>query len=624
MSILDSFELEQVIALVATFVIVKLSSIKTGEFNLPHLFLNDLILMFPSVACLEGMNDKAKGKRVKKSQKNAPVVRKFKTVGDRVNAMEFEIERVQQGQMLQFAGWDIFDNMILFCFISIVGFCLIEGWRWMYMMRKLGDCGTQSQLSLHEDAALRRTKYEPFTYIIFASLGYASNCPHQAMYSKMKSFALSSVFVFFFFLFIHTPALEEMFGLPVSRVAEDIAIRTALFLRLVGTTDPDGDWIVDGTLTVCVKCAIAFNLWFACAGFAHSLQQFARVSSFILKKKQASLTPLKVVIGIVAFVPMLILLTYMLREQLEALPGMKHHGLSAIHVRIILGMTWSFLYFAMVPKHLQFYLQQAVQDCTKDLRLHTVDPEKVRTHFYQRSTLLVYSACQLTCFGVYMIVLVLLAANKSALGGLGHARPYTFGSFASGPFQPAVVSRSAAYDVGQKIFVGEKSFFKRLRSCDPILDGGYGVAGEWEGEWPVTSWEENAKAIDISLSDIWSDENMKKIVDEEGGWARVIAYHDVNFEENNLINSKDKAKAKQLKKSVLKVRGILFAMTFHTFISPPNWTVLADAFGGIMCVLWVVVYVRCMIGFVRGGAFNSKDEVDMSFDFEISEKKKEQ
>jgi hypothetical protein len=142
---------------------------------------------------------------------------------------------------------------------------------------------------------------------------------------------------------------------------------------------------------------------------------------------------------------------------------MRAYGLGAVHIRIWVGTTWCFLYFAMVPKHLQFYLQQAVQDCTKDLREHTVDPEKVRTHFYQRATLLVYSACQLTCFGTYMIVLFLLASNKSALGSLGHARPYTFGTFKTGPVEAVVVKRSAVYDLSQKVLVGENGALKKWR-----------------------------------------------------------------------------------------------------------------------------------------------------------------
>ncbi|GMH79808.1 hypothetical protein TL16_g08281 [Triparma laevis f. inornata] len=486
--------------------------------------------------------------------------------------------------MLQFAGWEIFDNMMLFCFVSIVGFCLIETWRWVTVMKSLNDCGNESQLMKHEAAAERRMKFEPFPYVILLTLTYASNCPHQFMYSKLKSFAIATIFVFFFFLFMHTPALEERFALPVSKVAEDIAIRIALFLRLVGTTEEDGGWMVDGTLAAGIKCAIAFQLWITCAGFAHSLSQFARVSSFILKKKkQASLVPLKVVIGIVAFIPILVLLTYVFGEKLEGLSGMQTHNFGAIHLRIMLGSTWAFLYFAMVPKHLQFCLQQAVQDCTKDLRNHTVDPEKVRTHFYQRSTLLVYSACQLMCFGTYLVILVLLASSKSALGSLGHARPFVLGSFKNGPFEAPVVSRSTVYDFSQKLFVGKK-----------------GVARRWR-------------------NDMWDDEDMKKIVDEEGGWAKVIAYHDVDFEETNLINSKDKAKAKKLKEKVRKVRKVLFSMTYHTFISPPNWIVLADCFAGIMCVLWVIVYCNGVFGYLKNAALNSKNEVDMDFDFEISE-----
>ena len=88
--------------------------------------------------------------------------------------------------MLQFSGWEIFDNMMLFCFVSIVGFCLIETWRWVTVMKSLNDCGNESQLMKHEAAAERRMKFEPFPYVILLTLTYASNCPHQFMYSKLK------------------------------------------------------------------------------------------------------------------------------------------------------------------------------------------------------------------------------------------------------------------------------------------------------------------------------------------------------------------------------------------------------------------------------------------------------
>ena len=189
--ITSSIEFEQVVALALVFVVVKLSSIKTGQLNIPHLLLNNLLMMFPTVESLEAMNPKRAGKRVKKSMKDVPIARKHRTVGDRVNAMEFEIEKIQQGMLTKFAGWDIYDNMVLFCFVSAFGFALVEGWRLAALLagldpRSSGGCDGGNQILILEKAASRRQKYEIFTWVVLASLSYASSCPHQFMYSRLK------------------------------------------------------------------------------------------------------------------------------------------------------------------------------------------------------------------------------------------------------------------------------------------------------------------------------------------------------------------------------------------------------------------------------------------------------
>ena len=172
--------MEQIVALIFVFVVVKFSSIKTAQYNIPHMLLNDLLLMFPSVESLEAMNPKRVGKRVKKSMKDAPIARKHKTVGDRVHAMEFEIERVKQGMLIKFAGWDNFDNMVLFCILSVFGVALIEGWRMVALFsgldpRDSGGCADRNQIMVREAAAQRRQKYELFTWVVFMSLSYASS-----------------------------------------------------------------------------------------------------------------------------------------------------------------------------------------------------------------------------------------------------------------------------------------------------------------------------------------------------------------------------------------------------------------------------------------------------------------
>ena len=72
----------------------------------------------------------------------------------------------------------------------------------------------------------------------------------------------------------------------------------------------------------------------------------------------------------------------------------------------------------------------------------------------------------------------------------------------------------------------------------------------------------------------------------------------------------------------MQVRALLFSMVFHTVVSPPNWVIMADAMGGLMCILWVLVYVGTMVGYMYGSGGSIKNdigEVDMNFDFEIEE-----
>ena len=235
---------------------------------------------------------------------------------------------------------------------------------------------------------------------------------------------------------------------------------------------------------------------------------------------------------------------------------MKVFNLSPVHFRFLLGFSWCVVYFAQIHKHLQFYLEQGVQDCTVELRKHTVDPERVRTHFYQRSTLLVYSASQLYCFGCYVVVLVLLAAMKSGIGSLGHARPFELGNFELGPYSPPVVKRNPVYDIFQVIFVGKRGAVKQW--CDPPNVGAFeDERGEnFEGKWSVSWWNETDGAFEITLKDLWGDEEIKEVIKESGGFGNAIVYHSIDFDEDRLIWGDDKKKAKALKETLGKVRAL--------------------------------------------------------------------
>jgi hypothetical protein len=94
----DVLGLEQIAALCLHFVVTKVSGI--DSFNLPHILLNNLIFLFPTKESLNALNGPRQHKRSKEKQN----VKKHRTVADRINALQFESEKIQQAMCINFAG----------------------------------------------------------------------------------------------------------------------------------------------------------------------------------------------------------------------------------------------------------------------------------------------------------------------------------------------------------------------------------------------------------------------------------------------------------------------------------------------------------------------------------------
>ena len=92
------------------------------------------------------------------------------------------------------------------------------------------------------------------------------------MYNAIQYWLLGFLFAFFFFMYMHTPALERSVGLPLSEVADDLATRLALWIRLVDNTSTRAEYVAENG-GVFVKAAMSFNVAYVVSGFAHSLSQ---------------------------------------------------------------------------------------------------------------------------------------------------------------------------------------------------------------------------------------------------------------------------------------------------------------------------------------------------------------
>ena len=122
---------ETLFAFLVCFILIKISSIKHGGFSVPHLLLNGLKVVIPSLESLNNLNEtkSSSGQRQKKKNKGVPVVRKHKTVNDRVEALKFEVENVESGMFMRYSCWEEYNNLVLFSICCAVGFVVIEGWR---------------------------------------------------------------------------------------------------------------------------------------------------------------------------------------------------------------------------------------------------------------------------------------------------------------------------------------------------------------------------------------------------------------------------------------------------------------------------------------------------------------
>ena len=286
----DTVDVETVAAFAALYVLVKISSITgTSKFNIPHrLFNNRISIIVPSLQSLQALNYKP-SKR--KKNKDAPIVRPHKTVKDRIEALRYDVETVEQGMLMNFSCWKEFDCLIIFALAALIGFAVIEGWRAVGHQLAIsviapGDCLTSAaQLSVKVASASHRQVNHMFSFFFLHVLSSSARIPHAYMYDKVKNWWLGCFFAFLLFMFIHTPALERYLDLPLSRLAQDSAVRAALLFRLVDSSRFTGDLQLIELGSTIIKVSMATYVAYVVAGFGHSLGQLSRVTAHILTSK---------------------------------------------------------------------------------------------------------------------------------------------------------------------------------------------------------------------------------------------------------------------------------------------------------------------------------------------------
>ena len=84
-----------------------------------------------------------------------------------------------------------------------------------------------------------------FGYLMLFMIADAGRFPHTYMYDMVQNWALGFLVAFFFFMYMHTPALMDHVGLPLDQVADEIAVRFALWLRLVDNTSTRSDYVAE-------------------------------------------------------------------------------------------------------------------------------------------------------------------------------------------------------------------------------------------------------------------------------------------------------------------------------------------------------------------------------------------
>jgi hypothetical protein len=95
-----------------------------------------------------------------------------------------------------------------------------------------------------------------------------------------------------------------------------------------------------------------------------------------------------------------------------------------------------------VRSQLQTFLEQAIQESAKDMKQYKVYSAKIRSHFQNRLSLLVYSASQISCFGIFVLLSLAIGLHKGGCGGLGPAPGL---DLAAGADAPLSVARSVLY-----------------------------------------------------------------------------------------------------------------------------------------------------------------------------------
>jgi hypothetical protein len=416
--------------------------------------------------------------------------------------------------------------------------------------------------------------------------------PHLYMYSKAQSRAIGAIFAMFFFWFMNTPVLESYFDLPLSDFADDFSRRWALFVRLWIKNVPER--FTDGSFAMTTKFFMSIFVFFGVTGFAHSLAQIGKVSGYIMKKDNSRFIAMKISIVLMAIMPPIILLTHMLPHGSYTAGG----GLFEITPRFgrgVLSVVFIVMYFGQVRPHLQIFLEQAVQDCAKDMQPKIISESKVRMHFQSRASLLVYSASQMSCFGMFCLLIMLLAGMEGGMGTLGHAHGYSVGGETGANY-----ARSAVYDNVQSILAAASTTSAKLNVCPILPFGAYPEEKDDYANWTadLTNFEKNVAKLDDTMAEIWDRrDTLQKQIEEGGGYGRAIFFHnELNFEEDKLVTKADKQHAALLKAEVIKVKRVIFLISYHTFISPPYYNIIADSLCSLACFLWVIVYGIAVLG----------------------------
>ncbi len=568
--------LPQVLGLVVVYVVLKISSVSSGKFSIPHSFLNGIKVIIPTRESLEAMNPV----KPKKKAKDAAPRRKYRTVLDRINAMEFEQESIKQGQLMRFAGWDVYDNMVIIAFCSAVGILIVEG---EAVLTRIGnsissDCEDSSQVSLHASTVITRlTTTSPLLFLLYTLVQTSSLAPHYTLWNKAKSRFIGAVFAVFFFWFMNTPVLEQYLGLPLSSACEDFAVRMLLFFALFDRK-PHSD-LSESLVPDIVKLSLTFVVFFLVTGFVSSLSDFAKVSAHILRKDNRKFLSMKVAVILSMVLPLAFLVSYVVPE---------NANFPAVLVRGFLATLWLYITLPLIRSHLQIYLEQSIVSCAHALKFHSVDVDKIMSLFTGRAELIMYSVNQFACFPLFVMGLLFVSCHRTYLGALPYAPAYFGGLDGKMDF-----SRSPVLDSFQ--FAGHTMLPSTICSVPP--HGAYpDELKQFTQPSPHQLWDRNFNDATLTLQELWDElEDLNKKVDQAGGYGNLIFYHNSEFDASRLATKQDKANAEELRKKVKSVKALVSQICFHTFLSPSVVSTLIDCLAATCAWLWIVVYCLTVV-----------------------------